>query len=187
MAFVVWLFDELREINFFVHHEYYRRNMLPKCSGMSLCVFLIVFVQFNGLEAYAISYTFRWWMKHCLPHSFWFLSCVYILLPLIQMDSSLPPVQKLVVPAAASVSGNRSVSFRPTLTPGGASRPLDRTPRETVRNAVLHNITPQHCSSYIKCRQIESNTNLMLNLLPFYSLSPQDNHRNYLKQPQVHL
>ncbi|XP_036948282.1 nuclear pore complex protein Nup153 isoform X5 [Acanthopagrus latus] len=48
-----------------------------------------------------------------------------------RMDSSLPPVQKLVVPAAASVSGNRSVSFRPTLTPGGLSRPLDRTPRET--------------------------------------------------------
>nr|XP_046273674.1 nuclear pore complex protein Nup153 isoform X2 [Scatophagus argus] len=48
-----------------------------------------------------------------------------------RMDSSLPPVQKLVVPAAASVSGNRSVSFRPTLTPGGVNRPLDRTPRET--------------------------------------------------------
>uniref|UniRef100_A0A4W6DWR7 Nuclear pore complex protein Nup153 n=1 Tax=Lates calcarifer TaxID=8187 RepID=A0A4W6DWR7_LATCA len=47
------------------------------------------------------------------------------------MDSTLPPVQKLVVPAAASVSGNRSVSFRPTLTPGGVSRTLDRTPRET--------------------------------------------------------
>ncbi|XP_029299756.1 nuclear pore complex protein Nup153 isoform X2 [Cottoperca gobio] len=48
-----------------------------------------------------------------------------------RMDTSLPPVQKLVVPAAASVSGNRSVSFRPTLTPGGVSRTLDRTPRET--------------------------------------------------------
>uniref|UniRef100_UPI0037E99619 nuclear pore complex protein Nup153 isoform X2 n=1 Tax=Semicossyphus pulcher TaxID=241346 RepID=UPI0037E99619 len=47
-----------------------------------------------------------------------------------RMDTSLPPVQKLVVPAAASVS-NRSVSFRPTLTPGGVSRTLDRTPRET--------------------------------------------------------
>ncbi|XP_054462264.1 nuclear pore complex protein Nup153 [Anoplopoma fimbria] len=48
-----------------------------------------------------------------------------------RMDSPLPPVQKLVVPVAASVSGNRSVSFRPTLTPGGVSRTLDRTPRET--------------------------------------------------------
>ncbi|XP_044026709.1 nuclear pore complex protein Nup153 isoform X2 [Siniperca chuatsi] len=48
-----------------------------------------------------------------------------------RMDSTLPPVQKLVVPAAASVSGNRSVSFRPTLTPGGVSRTLDRTPRDT--------------------------------------------------------
>ncbi|XP_072227222.1 nuclear pore complex protein Nup153 isoform X2 [Leuresthes tenuis] len=47
-----------------------------------------------------------------------------------RMDSALPPVQKLVVPAVASVSGNRAVSFRPTLTPGGLSRPLDRTAQE---------------------------------------------------------
>ncbi|CAI5690709.1 unnamed protein product [Oreochromis niloticus] len=47
-----------------------------------------------------------------------------------RMDSNLPPVQKLVVPAA-SVSGNRSVSFRPTLTPGGVTRAVDRTARET--------------------------------------------------------
>ncbi|XP_030596730.1 nuclear pore complex protein Nup153 isoform X2 [Archocentrus centrarchus] len=48
-----------------------------------------------------------------------------------RMDSNVPPVQKLVVPAAASVSGNRSVSFRPTLTPGGVNRTVDRTARET--------------------------------------------------------
>ncbi|XP_067469150.1 nuclear pore complex protein Nup153 isoform X2 [Thunnus thynnus] len=48
-----------------------------------------------------------------------------------RLDSTLPPVQKLVVPAVVPVTGNRSVSFRPTLTPGGVSRPLDRTPRET--------------------------------------------------------
>ncbi|XP_008304805.1 nuclear pore complex protein Nup153 isoform X2 [Stegastes partitus] len=48
-----------------------------------------------------------------------------------RMESTLPPVQKLVVPATASVSGNRSVSFRATLTPGGVSRTLDRTMRET--------------------------------------------------------
>ncbi|KAM6974640.1 nuclear pore complex protein Nup153 isoform 2-T2 [Tautogolabrus adspersus] len=48
-----------------------------------------------------------------------------------RMDSSLPPVQKLMVPAAASVLGNRSVSFRPTLTPGGLSRAVERIPRET--------------------------------------------------------
>ncbi|KAF7669355.1 hypothetical protein LDENG_00196420 [Lucifuga dentata] len=48
-----------------------------------------------------------------------------------RLDSTLPPVQKLVVPAAVSVSGNRSVSFRPSLTPGGLSRTLDRTPRDT--------------------------------------------------------
>ncbi|CDQ77372.1 unnamed protein product [Oncorhynchus mykiss] len=35
------------------------------------------------------------------------------------LDSPLPPVQKLVIPAAASVSGNRSMAFRPSLTPGG--------------------------------------------------------------------
>ncbi|XP_070995504.1 nuclear pore complex protein Nup153-like isoform X4 [Oncorhynchus clarkii lewisi] len=43
------------------------------------------------------------------------------------LDSPLPPVQKLVIPAAASVSGNRSMSFRPSLTPGGVAR----TPRDT--------------------------------------------------------
>ncbi|KAG7268436.1 hypothetical protein CRUP_036996, partial [Coryphaenoides rupestris] len=47
------------------------------------------------------------------------------------MEPSLPPVQKLVVPVAAAVSGNRSVSFRPSLTPGGAGRFLDRTFRDT--------------------------------------------------------
>ncbi|XP_059206126.1 nuclear pore complex protein Nup153 isoform X2 [Centropristis striata] len=61
-----------------------------------------------------------------------------------RMDSSLPPVQKLVVPSAASVSGNRSVSFRPTLTPGGVSRTLDRTPRETPtrQSPQLPEVTP---------------------------------------------
>ncbi|KAM3857920.1 nuclear pore complex protein Nup153 [Diretmus argenteus] len=48
-----------------------------------------------------------------------------------RLDYPLPPVQKLVIPAAALVSGNRSVSFRPSLTPGGVGRALDRTPRDT--------------------------------------------------------
>ncbi|KAK2830378.1 hypothetical protein Q5P01_018309 [Channa striata] len=48
-----------------------------------------------------------------------------------RMDSTLPPVQKLVVPAAASASGNRSVSFRPSLTPGGVSRTVERSSKET--------------------------------------------------------
>ncbi|XP_075995416.1 nuclear pore complex protein Nup153 isoform X3 [Genypterus blacodes] len=48
-----------------------------------------------------------------------------------RLDSTLPPVQRLVIPTAASVSGNRSVSFRPSLTPGGLSRALDKTPRHT--------------------------------------------------------
>ncbi|XP_034400713.1 nuclear pore complex protein Nup153 isoform X2 [Cyclopterus lumpus] len=61
-----------------------------------------------------------------------------------RMDSSLPPVQKLVVPVAALVSGNRSVSFRPTLTPGGVSRTLDRTPKETPtrQSPQLPEVTP---------------------------------------------
>lgn len=53
------------------------------------------------------------------------------------MDPALPPVQKLVVPVTPSVSGNRSVSFRPTLTPGGLNRTLDRTIRETVSSSAL--------------------------------------------------
>uniref|UniRef100_A0A665TR17 Nuclear pore complex protein Nup153 n=1 Tax=Echeneis naucrates TaxID=173247 RepID=A0A665TR17_ECHNA len=56
----------------------------------------------------------------------------------VSMDSPLPPVQKLVVPAAASVSGNRSVSFRPTLTPGVVSRTLDRTLQETPTRQSPH-------------------------------------------------
>lgn len=74
-------------------------------------------------------------------------------LSLFQMDPTLPPVQKLVVPAAASVSGNRSVSFRPTLTPGGLSRTLDRTPRETVSDTMLPLFL------YMKCHQQVINTN----------------------------
>ncbi|KAM4631042.1 nuclear pore complex protein Nup153 isoform 2-T2 [Polymixia lowei] len=55
-----------------------------------------------------------------------------------RLDSPLPPVQKLVIPAAASVSGNRSVSFRPSLTPGGVGRTLDRTPRDTPTRQSPH-------------------------------------------------
>ncbi|XP_075873476.1 nuclear pore complex protein Nup153 isoform X2 [Nelusetta ayraudi] len=48
-----------------------------------------------------------------------------------RVDSSVPPVQRLMVPTATPVSGSRSVSFRPTLTPGGMSRPVEKTPIET--------------------------------------------------------
>ncbi|KAF3707449.1 Nuclear pore complex protein Nup153 153 kDa nucleoporin Nucleoporin Nup153 [Channa argus] len=47
------------------------------------------------------------------------------------MDTAVPPVQKLVVPAVGSASGNRSVSFRPSLTPGSVPRTADRNSRET--------------------------------------------------------
>ncbi|XP_062343256.1 nuclear pore complex protein Nup153 isoform X1 [Osmerus eperlanus] len=46
-----------------------------------------------------------------------------------RLDSPRPPVQKLVIPSAASYSANRSMSFRPSLTPRGLARPL--TPRDT--------------------------------------------------------
>ncbi|XP_015242461.1 PREDICTED: nuclear pore complex protein Nup153 [Cyprinodon variegatus] len=62
-----------------------------------------------------------------------------------RMDSNLPPVQKLVVPTTPSVSGNRSVSFRPTLTPGGPLRTLDRAAREktpTRQSPQLPEATP---------------------------------------------
>ncbi|KAK7899081.1 hypothetical protein WMY93_019934 [Mugilogobius chulae] len=42
-----------------------------------------------------------------------------------------PPVQRLTVSTAAPMSTNRSVSFRPTLTPGTVNRALDKTPRDT--------------------------------------------------------
>ncbi|XP_056335386.1 nuclear pore complex protein Nup153 isoform X2 [Danio aesculapii] len=48
-----------------------------------------------------------------------------------RLEPSVPPVQKLVVPAAAAVSGNRSISFRPSLTPGGVNRGVEKTSRET--------------------------------------------------------
>uniref|UniRef100_A0A674A3S2 Nuclear pore complex protein Nup153 n=1 Tax=Salmo trutta TaxID=8032 RepID=A0A674A3S2_SALTR len=44
------------------------------------------------------------------------------------LDSPLPPVQKLVIPAAALVSGSRSMSFRPSLTPGGLTQTPGGTP-----------------------------------------------------------
>uniref|UniRef100_A0A9J8AL91 Nuclear pore complex protein Nup153 n=1 Tax=Cyprinus carpio carpio TaxID=630221 RepID=A0A9J8AL91_CYPCA len=47
-----------------------------------------------------------------------------------RLEPSVPPVQKLVVPAAAAVSGNRSMSFRPTLTPGGVNRGVEKSNKE---------------------------------------------------------
>ncbi len=49
-------------------------------------------------------------------------------------------MQKLVVPAAAAVSGNRSMSFRPSLTPGGVNR-VEKSNKETVSSIfiTMHN------------------------------------------------
>ncbi|XP_060798950.1 nuclear pore complex protein Nup153 isoform X2 [Neoarius graeffei] len=47
-----------------------------------------------------------------------------------KLDPAVPPVQKLVIPAAVAVSGNRSMSFRPSLTPGSASRVVEKSSKE---------------------------------------------------------
>ncbi|XP_066530725.1 nuclear pore complex protein Nup153 [Hoplias malabaricus] len=43
-----------------------------------------------------------------------------------KLEPAVPPVQKLVIPAAAAVVGNRSMSFRPSLTPGSVSRVVEK-------------------------------------------------------------
>ncbi|KAB5530962.1 hypothetical protein PHYPO_G00135400 [Pangasianodon hypophthalmus] len=48
-----------------------------------------------------------------------------------KLEPAVPPVQKLVIPAAAAVSGNRSMSFRPSLTPGSVSRVVEKGSKET--------------------------------------------------------
>ncbi|XP_058233828.1 nuclear pore complex protein Nup153 isoform X2 [Hemibagrus wyckioides] len=48
-----------------------------------------------------------------------------------KLEPAVPPVQKLVIPAAAAVSGNRSMSFRPSLTPGSMSRVVEKGSKET--------------------------------------------------------
>ncbi|XP_028852893.1 nuclear pore complex protein Nup153 isoform X2 [Denticeps clupeoides] len=42
-----------------------------------------------------------------------------------RIEPGLPPVQKLLVPTSVCASGNRSMSFRPSLTPRGANQSLD--------------------------------------------------------------
>ncbi|XP_062869209.1 nuclear pore complex protein Nup153 [Trichomycterus rosablanca] len=48
-----------------------------------------------------------------------------------KMEPAVPPVQKLIIPAATAVSGNRSMSFRPSLTPGSVSRTVEKSNKET--------------------------------------------------------
>ncbi|XP_017552192.2 nuclear pore complex protein Nup153 isoform X1 [Pygocentrus nattereri] len=48
-----------------------------------------------------------------------------------KLEPALPPVQKLVIPTAAAVTGNRSMSFRPSLTPGSVSRTGEKSVKET--------------------------------------------------------
>ncbi|KPP80290.1 nuclear pore complex protein Nup153-like [Scleropages formosus] len=59
--------------------------------------------------------------------------------PLSTIDPTPPPTQKLLVPAAASVAGNRSMSFRPSLTPAGSvGRVADRrSTRDTINKIAI--------------------------------------------------
>ncbi|XP_056438152.1 nuclear pore complex protein Nup153 [Gadus chalcogrammus] len=70
-----------------------------------------------------------------------------------RLEPSLPPVQKMFVPTAAAVSGNRSVSFRPSLTPGGSGRFLDRTSRDTptIQSSHLPDASPGPSQSTTNC------------------------------------
>ncbi|KAK1805147.1 hypothetical protein P4O66_019494, partial [Electrophorus voltai] len=47
-----------------------------------------------------------------------------------KLESAVPPVQKLVIPAAAAVPGNRSMCFRPSLTPGVPGRAMEKSHKE---------------------------------------------------------
>ncbi|XP_033855451.3 nuclear pore complex protein Nup153-like isoform X1 [Acipenser ruthenus] len=62
-------------------------------------------------------------------------------------DAQHPPVQKLVTPKAASVAVNRSMFFKPSLTPTGhSSRSTDRGGRQT-KQVVEPEISMQHPKS----------------------------------------
>ncbi|KAF5889900.1 nuclear pore complex protein, partial [Clarias magur] len=66
-----------------------------------------------------------------------------------KMEPAVPPVQKLVIPAVATVSGNRSMSFRPSLTPGSVSRVLEKSSKETPvrRSPLVPDATPAATAS----------------------------------------
>lgn len=96
--------------------------------------------------------------------------------------SLLPSVQKRMVPSATSMSGNRSTSFRPTLTPRGGSRPLDQAPAKTVRNPELF----WHCCFRTTHWGGLSHWPQAFHPISiFFSL--QDNHQSHVKRPLVHL
>ncbi|XP_034017459.1 nuclear pore complex protein Nup153 [Thalassophryne amazonica] len=69
-----------------------------------------------------------------------------------RLDSALPPVQKLMTPAAAAVSRHRLVSFKASLTPGGAGRSLDWVQRDTPtrRSPQIPEATPGPSQSTIR-------------------------------------
>ncbi|XP_041104454.1 nuclear pore complex protein Nup153 [Polyodon spathula] len=64
-------------------------------------------------------------------------------------DAQQPPVQKLVTPKAASVAVNRSMFFKPTLTPTGhSSRSADRGGRQTKQVPEISLQHPKSTSSF---------------------------------------
>ncbi|XP_038821933.1 nuclear pore complex protein Nup153-like isoform X1 [Salvelinus namaycush] len=65
--------------------------------------------------------------------------------PKKRLDFPLPPVQKLVIPAAALVSGSRSMSFRPSLTPAGLTQTPGGTP--TRRSPLIPEAVAGPCQS----------------------------------------
>ena len=47
--------------------------------------------------------------------------CLWFL-PLSKVDSQYPPVQRLMIPKPVSIAANRTVYFKPSLTPSGELR-----------------------------------------------------------------
>ncbi|KAG7469735.1 hypothetical protein MATL_G00131900 [Megalops atlanticus] len=71
-----------------------------------------------------------------------------------KMDSQLPPVQKLVTPATPQMAGNRSMSFRPCLTPCSSQslaqdrrNSKDRSAKQSTQMAEAPVLPPQSTSS----------------------------------------
>ncbi|KAJ8415838.1 hypothetical protein AAFF_G00403950 [Aldrovandia affinis] len=72
-----------------------------------------------------------------------------------KMDTQLPPVQKLVTPVSALVAGNRSMSFRPCLTPCSNQSGMqerrnskDRSARQSTQTAEAPVLPIQSTSSF---------------------------------------
>ncbi|XP_066547534.1 nuclear pore complex protein Nup153 [Amia ocellicauda] len=70
-----------------------------------------------------------------------------------KVDSAYPPVQKLMTPVAASIASNRSMSFKPSLTPTGSlsrtnkrRESYDRAGRQSKRDSEIAEDPPRSTS-----------------------------------------